>query len=135
MVPSCTIPSTVLTDCCGCIIVLCVYRDIGQQCCYDAKGWYTTNNPSAGSADYRYPYDHYLLHQSSDYFPYKACCIDSNDAAFCNLYYELRPKGNGTCHTNKPKIGKLCTYLQCYKYLMIIITSTTPYSVYTCLKN
>ena len=94
----------------GYIIVLCVYRDIGQQCCYDAKGRYTTDNPSAGSADYRYPYHHYLLHQSSDYFPYKACCIDSNDTAFCSMYYELRPKGNGICQTNKPKIGKLCTY-------------------------
>ena len=70
---------------------------MGQQCCYDARGRYTTDNIPAGSADYNYPLNHYLLHQSSDYFPYKACCIDSNDINYCALYYQIRPKGNSTC--------------------------------------
>ena len=78
----------------------------GQQCCYDAAGEYATANNAAGSADYYFPFDHYLLHQSSDYFPYKACCVDSNDTEFCNLYYEIRPKANATCYPTKTIGGK-----------------------------
>jgi len=81
------------------------HREVGQQCCYDINGRYTTNNLPAGSADYKYPFDRYLLHQSSDYFPYKACCIDANDTNFCNLYYQLRPKGNSTCQPVVTRIG------------------------------
>ena len=85
------------------------HRETGQQCCYDKTGEYTTDNIPAGSADYRYPIDHYLLHQASDYFPYKACCIDSNDTTFCDRYYKLRPKGNSTCQPVVTITGKLYT--------------------------
>ena len=79
---------------------------MGQQCCYDAAGEYTTDNIAAGSADFYFPLDHYLLHQSSDYFPYKACCIDSDDTHFCDLYYARRPKGTSTCYFTKIIRGK-----------------------------
>lgn len=84
---------------------------MGQQCCYDARGRYTTDNIAAGSADFYYPFDHYLLHQSSDYFPYKACCVDSNDTDFCSLYYQLRPKGNSSCRF---VTGKCIVISSCY---------------------
>ena len=91
-------------------MMLCVYRKIGQQCCYNARGEYTISNIPAGSADYKYPSDHYLLHQSSDYFPYKACCIDSEDTSFCDFYYQLRPKGNSTCQPIVTMIGESYVY-------------------------
>ena len=75
------------------------YSHSGQQCCYDFSGDYTTDNNAAGSADYYYPLDHYLLHQSSDYFPYRACCVDSEDIGYCDLYYQVRPTSNSTCHS------------------------------------
>ena len=68
-------------------------------------GRYTTDNIPAGSADEKYPFDHYLLHQSSDYFPYKACCIDSNDKDFCDFYYQKRPKSNSTCQRTSTRTG------------------------------
>ena len=73
----------------------------GEQCCYNANGQYITNGTAAGSADYYYPVDYYLQHQSSDYFPYKACCIYSNDTDFCKLYYQIRPASNGICQNVK----------------------------------
>ena len=88
---------------------LMYYRENGQQCCYDKTGEYTTDSMPAGSADYRYPFDHYLLHQASDYFPYKACCIDSNDTTLCDRYYKKRPKGDSNCQSIVTMIGKLCT--------------------------
>ena len=70
---------------------------MGQQCCYDASGNYTTENKPAGSSDYYFQTELYLQHQWSDYFPYKVCCVDSNnDEDFCAKYYEMRPKDNGT---------------------------------------
>ena len=78
---------------------------MGQQCCYNAKGEYTVDDITAGSTDYKYPPDQYLLHQSSDYFPYKACCVDS-DVSFCKYYYEMRPKGNSTCKPMETTTGK-----------------------------
>ena len=98
------------------IMILCVYRETGQQCCYNTKGEYTVSNVPAGSADYKYPFDHYLLHQSSDYFPYKACCIDSNDTDFCDLYYQLRPTGNSSCQSVMTRIGK--SYVHTYTYVV-----------------
>ncbi|XP_065893780.1 uncharacterized protein [Dysidea avara] len=72
--------------------------NLGQQCCYDGEGKYITANIPAGSADFYFPLDYYLQHQSSDYFPYKTCCIDTNDPQFCEKYYSKRPKDivNGT---------------------------------------
>ena len=70
---------------------------MGEQCCYDANGRYTRDIISAGSADFYYPFDHYLLHQSSDYFPYKACCVDSKNTSLCDMYYQLRPTSNSSC--------------------------------------
>ena len=85
-------------------------RNIGQQCCYDSNGDYTTNGKSAGSADRYYPMDNYLNHQISDYFPYKACCVDSNDIKHCSNYYESRPWHNGSrCQNNNNK-GKYVSY-------------------------
>jgi len=78
------------------IITLFSYSRVGQQCCYDRDGNYITTNGPAGSADYRFPATLYLQHQSSDYFPYKVCCVDSNDPDFCEKYYEMRPKDNGS---------------------------------------
>ena len=88
---------------------VCVWyyrEELGQQCCYDSNEQYTTDNKPAGSADYRFPLDNYLLHQSSDYFPYKACCIDSNDTTFCDLYYQVRPKGDSNCQPVVTMTGK-----------------------------
>ena len=84
-------------------------RQLGQQCCYDKGGRYITTNKAAGSADYYFPPDYYLEHQSSDFFPYKACCGDENDKDFCDKYYSLRPKDkdNGTnCICAKPNRGE-----------------------------
>ena len=79
-------------------MVLNLFRNLGQQCCYDGEGKYITANIPAGSADFYFPLDYYLQHQSSDYFPYKTCCIDTNDPQFCEKYYSKRPKDivNGT---------------------------------------
>lgn len=83
-------------------------RTIGQQCCYDSNGEYTTNGKSAGSADYYYPMREYLRHQVSDYIPYRACCVDSDDITFCNDYYEIRPPHNSSqCQNNDNKKGAL----------------------------
>ena len=88
------------------------YRTIGQQCCYDSNGDYTTNGKSAGSADYYYPMQNYLKHQVSDYFPYRACCIDSNDTTFCDTYYDIRPQQNTTqCQNSNKKKGMYCMYV------------------------
>ena len=85
------------------------YSNFGQQCCYDHNGAYTTQEIPAGSADFEYPMDSYLLHQSSDYFPYRACCIDSKDDDFCKMYYEKRPKDSGnpnvSCQDVVPRTG------------------------------
>ena len=86
-----------------------LYSHSGEQCCYNAKGEYTSDNIAAGSADYYYPLHHYLLHQSSDYFPYRACCIDSNDTDLCDLYYQLRPKTNSTCQS----VTRMRRYIMC----------------------
>ena len=74
--------------------------NFGQQCCYDYNGYYITTNGPAGSADYYYPATHYLEHQSSDYFPYKVCCVDSDDPTLCAKYYKRRPKDNGLICTS-----------------------------------
>ncbi|XP_065894428.1 protein mesh-like isoform X2 [Dysidea avara] len=82
--------------------------NFGQQCCYDTEGKYITTNGPAGSADYYFPGTHYLQHQSSDYFPYKVCCVDSNPT-YCAQYYERRPiaKDNGTVCTSTES-NKVC---------------------------
>ena len=87
-------------------------RTIGQQCCYNASGAYTNNGKSAGSADHSYPMEDYLQHQASDYFPYRACCVDSNDTAFCDQYYELRPRQNdmSNCGINRTRRGTYIDY-------------------------
>ena len=87
-------------------------RTIGQQCCYDSNGEYTTNGKSAGSADYYYPMEDYLKHQVSDYFPYRACCVDSDDTTFCDDYYEIRPQHSSSrCQNNDNKKGTLHMYI------------------------
>ena len=93
---------------CSSLCLSCLlYSHSGEQCCYDTQGRYISDSIAAGSADYYYPLDNYLLHQSSDYFPYRACCIDSNDANFCDLYYQIRPKSNTTC---QPVVTRIGTY-------------------------
>ena len=83
-------------------------RIIGQQCCYDSNGDYTKNGKSAGSADYSYPLEDYLNHQATDYFPYRACCVESDDSKFCSDYYELRPWESdiaNQCNSNSTRRG------------------------------
>lgn len=82
-------------------------RTIGQQCCYDSNGDYTRNGKSAGSADYSYPKEDYLNHQAADYFPYRACCVES-DFTFCSEYNKLRPQERDTanqCDSNSIRRG------------------------------
>ena len=74
----------------------CTNRNLGQQCCYNDDGDYITMNKPAGSADFMFPTKFYFPHQSADYYPYKVCCIDSDDPASCQNYYDKRPKDNGT---------------------------------------
>ena len=79
---------------------------MGQQCCYDAEGTFTrlkrqpesnaTVAAPAGSADFHFPVHSYLRHQCADYFPYRACCIESNHAPYCDQYYMIRPIDNNT---------------------------------------
>jgi len=76
------------------VMVLHLCSTIGQQCCYDDEGRYITTSLPAGSADYYFPLEYYLQHQSSDYFPYKTCCVDAYDPDFCEKYYSKRPKDN-----------------------------------------
>ena len=80
-------------------------RNIGQQCCYDLNGDYTTNGKSAGSADRYYPMGDYFNHQISDYFPYRACCVDSSDKELCKKYYDLRPswQSGSQCQNDNKK--------------------------------
>jgi len=98
-------------------------RNLGQQCCYDSNGKFISTNKPAGSADYSIPTTMYLQHQSSDYYPYKVCCIDSNDPDFCEKYYEMRPKDNGSnCGTAQPDRGTQVNYsgcLACINQLLI----------------
>ena len=72
---------------------------MGQQCCYNTEGKFTrikrqVGPPAApaGSADYYYPRHFYLNHQFEDYFPYRACCIEST--SLCEKYYNKRPTDN-----------------------------------------
>ena len=77
---------------------------MGQQCCYNAEGIFTRSKRQtksgapvtapAGSADFYFPVTSYLNHQHADYFPYRACCIESNHVPFCNQYYSIRPIDN-----------------------------------------
>ena len=94
------------------MFTICMYRrTIGQQCCYDADGNYTTNGRSAGSADHSYPMEDYLQHQASDYFPYRACCVDSDDITFCREYYRIRPRESdmSNCNNNNRRGIYICT--------------------------
>lgn len=68
-----------------------------------------------------FPTKFYLQHQSSDYYPYKACCIDSDDPSFCQKYYDMRPKDNGTeCGSAETDRGKLSFILLQPDYIMDI---------------
>ena len=91
-------------------MILFANSNIGQQCCYDKKGILTrlkrqagnSSSPEApaGSADYFFPIQSYLRHQYADYFPYRACCIETDSPKFCDAYYNIRPTDNstnGTC--------------------------------------
>ena len=77
---------------------------MGQQCCYNDQGRFTrikraensTPAAPAGSADYSFPIQFYLRHQYTDYFPYRACCIETDSIDFCTNYYNIRPTDNGT---------------------------------------
>ena len=87
-----------------------VDRNGGQQCCYNAEGIFTRSRRQpqgnisvaapAGSADFYFPVNHYIKHQYADYFPYRACCIESNHAPFCDQYYNTRPIDNNTNDAN-----------------------------------
>ena len=83
---------------------------MGQQCCYDDEqrltrikrqaGNSSTPAAPAGSADYFFPIQFYLRHQYADYFPYRACCIETDSIDLCEEYYNIRPtdnSANGTC--------------------------------------
>ena len=82
---------------------------MGQQCCYNDEGIFTrikrraenSSSPEApaGSADYFFPVQSYLRHQYADYFPYRACCIETDFKEFCEGYYNIRPTGNNTNET------------------------------------
>ena len=86
---------------------------MGQQCCYNAEGIFTRSkrqsesNASvaapAGSADLYFPVNSYMKHQYADYFPYRACCIESNHAPFCDQYYMKRPIDNNTDDTSETR--------------------------------
>ena len=100
---------------------------IGQQCCYNSNGDYTKDGKSAGSSDYSYPMEHYLKHQISDYFPYRACCIESKDSKICNDYYELRPQESNVakqCDSNSSEKGIVCVKIYIYICVCICITCT-----------
>ena len=93
-----------------------MHSSFGQLCCYDDEGSHITTNGPAGSAYFYSPTKHYLQHLSSDYFPYKACCINANHHSSCTKYYSKRPKDsvNGTsCTLPVPNRGVLCIYLRC----------------------
>ena len=103
------------------VSLLVCNRDLGQQCCYNADGNYITTNVPAGSADYYFQTDYYLQHQSSDYFPYKVCCVDNDDDGICTKYYEMRPKDNGTsCGSAQQDRGMRAYYNYCRMYIILM---------------
>ena len=64
-------------------------KKLGLRCCYDSDGNYS---PQQARSYYNHPYDDdlYLQYLSSDYFPQKVCCSDSDEKS-CKNYQEQRP--------------------------------------------